>query len=372
MTECISSVRARIMSVPLKDEWQISLYSARSRPHTIVEITTESGTVGLGESSPSPAFMGETAETIKLVVDNHLGPAVVGLPVSDLARIHDRMNQVIYSHSAAKSALDIAVHDAWGKVTGLPVHALIGGCFRSEVPLSYVVGIKSNDRVCDEVRQIIADGFRTVKVKVGKNAERDIALVNDIREVVRESGEPVHIRLDANQGYDVPTAIRVIRDLEKTGELEAVEQPVPKWDLFGLREIRDRVRTPIMIDETVFSPEDAMNAIRMGAADMINIKVCKVGGLYQSRRIASMADAAGMRCTVGSNLELGIGIAASLHFSASTPSVSMASDFTCGAYLHDRDVTADSIIPRVCAGHAPVGTEPGLGVVLKETPEETV
>lgn len=115
-----------------------------------------------------------------------------------------------------------------------------------------------------------------------------------------------------------------------------------------------------------------MNAIRMGAADMINIKVCKVGGLYQSRRIASMADAAGMRCTVGSNLELGIGIAASLHFSASTPSVSMASDFTCGAYLHDRDVTADSIIARVATGHAPVGTEPGLGVALKEAPEETV
>ena len=369
MTEAIKSVRARIVSVPLKDEWQISLYSAKFRQHAIVEVITENGVIGLGESSPSPAFMGETAETIKLVVDNHLSAAVIGLPLNDIARIHDRMNQVIYSHSAAKSAVDIAVHDAWGRVMGLPVHALIGGRVRDEVALSYVVGIKAKERVCDEVRRVIDDGFRTIKIKVGKNPDRDIALVNEVRGVVRDSGRSVQIRLDANQGYDVPTAIRVIRDLEKTAELEAVEQPTRKWDLFGLREIRDRVRTPIMIDETVFSAEDAMNAIRMGVADMINIKVCKVGGLYQSRRIAAIAEAAGLRCTVGSNLELGIGIAASLHFAASTPSVSMASDFACGAYLHDHDITARSVLPCVRGGQMPVGNEPGLGVEVEHRPE---
>lgn len=372
MRETIRDVRAWIVSVPLKDEWKISLYSANCRQHAIVEVVTDNDVVGYGESSPSPAFMGETAETIKLVVENHLRPVVTGMCVSDIAQIHERMNQSIYSHSAAKSAVDIAVHDAWGKNSGSPVHALTGGRFRDHVPLSYVVGIKDNDRVCDEVSRVIREGFRTVKVKVGKSPERDIALVNDIREVVNEAGLPVRIRLDANQGYDVPTAIRVIRDLEKNGELEAVEQPTRKWDLFGLREIRDRVRTPIMIDETVFSPEDAMIAIRLGVADMINIKVCKVGGLYQSRKIAALAESAGMRCTVGSNLELGVGIAASLHFAASTPSVSMASDFTCGAYLHDHDITSASIVSSISTGCAPVSDAPGLGVELEARREETV
>lgn len=366
----IKDVRARVVSVPLKDEWKISLYSASCRQHTIVEVVTDDGVMGYGESSPSPAFMGETAETIKLIVENYLRPAVIGMGISDIAQIHERMNQVIYSHSAAKSAVDIAVHDAWGKSTGLSVNSLIGGRYRDRVSLSYVVGIKDNDRVCDEVRHVIKEGFRTVKVKVGKSPERDIALVNDIREVVNEAGVSVGIRLDANQGYDVATAIRVIRDLEKTGELEAVEQPTRKWDLFGLREIRDRVRTPIMIDETVFSPEDAMIAIRMGVADMINIKVCKVGGLYQSRKIAAMAESAGMRCTVGSNLELGVGIAASLHFAASTPSVNMASDFTCGAYLHDYDLTSSCIITSISEGSAPITDAPGLGVELEAHLEE--
>lgn len=370
MREIIRDVRVRIVSVPLKDEWQISLYSANCRQHTIIEVVTDSGITGYGESSPSPAFMGETAETIKLVVENHLRQAVIGMCVSDIAQIHERMNQSIYSHSAAKSAVDIAVHDAWGKSVGLPVHALIGGRYRDRVSLSYVVGIKDNNSACDEVRRVIREGFRTVKVKVGKSPERDIALVNDIREIVNEAGVPVRIRLDVNQGYDVPTAIRVIRDLEKLGELEAVEQPTRKWDLFGLREIRDRVRTPIMIDETVFSPEDAMIAIRLGVADMINIKVCKVGGLYQSRKIAALAESAGMRCTVGSNLELGLGIAASLHFAASTPSVNMASDFTCGAYLHDRDITSSSIVSTISSGCAPVDSAAGLGVELESHWEE--
>ena len=371
MREKIRDVRARIVSVPLKDEWQISLYSASCREHAIVEVLTEDGVAGYGESSPSPAFMGETAETIKLVVENYLRPVIVGYAVSDVARLHERMNQVIYSHSAAKSAVDIAVHDAWGKTAGLPVHSLIGGQYREHVALSYVVGIKDNERVCEEVERVIAQGFRTVKVKVGKSPERDIALVNDIRQVVNDAGMSVQIRLDANQGYDVPTAIRVIRDLEKISELEAVEQPTRKWDLFGLREIRDRVRTPIIIDETVFSAEDAMIAIRLGVADMINIKVCKVGGLYQARKIAAMAESAGMRCTVGSNLELGVGIAASLHFAASTPAVSMASDFTCGAFLHDHDITSGSIIPSISAGCAPIGDAPGLGVELEDEWKET-
>lgn len=366
MVEKIQSVRSRVVAVPLKDEWQIALYSAKCRQHTIVEVITDNGIVGIGESSPSPRFMGETADTIKLVVDKYLSPAVVGLPVNDVARIHDCMNDAIYSQSAAKSALDIAAHDAWGKAMGVPLHSLIGGQVRDEVALSYVVGIKANDRVCDEVERAVADGFRVVKVKVGKNPDRDIILVNEVRDVIRESGQTVQIRLDANQGYDVSTAVRVIRELEKTGELEAVEQPTRKWDLFGLREIRERVRTPIMIDETVFSAEDAMTAVRMGVADMINIKVCKVGGLYQSRRIAAIAEAAGLRCTVGSNLELGVGIAASLHFAASTPSVNMASDFTCGAYLHDHDITDNSIIPSVVRGSVPPGDGVGLGVNLED------
>ena len=108
--------------------------------------------------------------------------------------------------------------------------------------------------------------------------------------------------------------LKVIKEMENNGELESVEQPTIKTDYLGIKKIKNKVKTPIMLDETIFNPKEAMNAIRLDIADSMNIKVCKVGGLFEAKKIANMAEVAGMKCTVGSNLELGLGIAASLHF----------------------------------------------------------
>jgi o-succinylbenzoate synthase len=366
MSSEIIAVNTYIVEVPLTNQWSISLYSANTRRHAIVEVVTEDGIRGYGEASPSPAFMGETADTIKLVVDSYLNPAVIGLNVNELATIHKKMNDVIYSNSAAKSAIDIAVHDAWGKTLQTPVYQLIGGEYRKKIPLAYVVGIKNNHDAYEEALKRIEQGFEVVKVKVGKDEKRDIELVNLIRKAITDSGKDVKLRLDANQGYDVPTAIKVIQTLESSGELEAIEQPTKKWNLLGLKEIRTKVNTPIMIDETVFGPEDAMTAIKLEIADIINLKICKVGGLYQAKKIAALAESAGMSCTVGSNLELGIGIAASLHFVASTPVVKHPSDFICGVYLHDYDLLENSIEEIVEGGIANLTAGPGLGIRINK------
>lgn len=347
-------------------EWKISLYAAKTRRHAVLEVITEDGVRGFGEASPSPAFMGETADTVKLVTDLYLAPAVVGLPVSALSLIHERMNQAIYGNSAAKSALDIAVHDAWGKTVKQPVYELVGGLYRKKVPLTYVVGMKNTKNAYDEAMKRIDEGFNVIKIKVGQDPKRDVELVNLIRKAVDDSGKDVKIRLDANQGYDVPTAIRVIRELEEDGELESVEQPVRKWNVFGLKEICEKVKTPLMIDETVFGLEDVTNAIKLGIADIINLKICKVGGIHQAKKIAGMAEAAGMTCTIGSNLELGLGIAASAHVAVSTPVVNKPSDFICGIYLHDHDILQPSVIEFVEDGQMKLLSGTGLGVHVDE------
>lgn len=367
MSNKIKKVIAHIVEVPLINEWKIALYSAKTRRHAVVEIITDDGVHGFGESSPSPAFMGETADTIKLVVDKYLASSIIGLPINDLASIHARMNETIYSNSAAKSAVDIAVHDAWGKTLNTPVYELIGGEYRKEVPLAYVVGIKNNDNAYQEAMNRINQGFKVIKIKVGREPKRDIELVNLIRKAISDSGKEVKLRLDANQGYDVTTAIKVIRELEETGDLESVEQPTRKWNILGIKEIRNKVKTPIMIDETVFGPEDAINAVKFGIADIINIKISKVGGIYQSKKIAGIAEAAGMSCTVGSNLELGIGIAASLHFIASTPVVKNPSDFMVGLYLHEYDIIENAINDLYADGQLKLLTDPGLGVEVKKS-----
>lgn len=360
----IAKVNTYIVDVPLVNEWKISLYATKSRKHAIVEIITEDGIRGYGEASPSPSFMGETAETIKLVNDLYLTPVVLGNQINHLGLIHERMNAAIYGQNAAKSAIDIAIHDAWGKTLNQPVYELVGGKYREEIPLAFAIGIMDNQRAYEEAVQRIEEGYSVIKVKVGEEKNRDIELVKLIRKAINESKKNVQIRIDANQGYSVTDAIYVIRELETTGKLEAVEQPIKKLDLKGLKKIRETVETPIMIDETVFSVEEALFAIEYGCADIINLKTCKVGGIYQSKKIASIAEAAGISCAIGSNLELGIGIIASMHVAASTPVISRHNDFVAGAFLHTYDITSIPTKNLVKNGKLIVAEGPGLGIEL--------
>lgn len=364
MKDYIKEVNTYIVEVPLENEWRISLYAANMREHAIVEVVTENGVIGYGEASPSPAFMGETAQTIKLVNDKYLAPVLIGQPINNLSKIHERLNQVIYGHSAAKSAIDIAIHDAWGKVENKPVYELIGGKYRKQIPLTYVIGMKSDEDAYAEAKRVIELGFSTMKIKVGNDPERDIRVVESIRQAIKDSSKDVNIRLDGNQGYSVKDAIKVMRELERTGDIESIEQPVKKWNLFGMREVRRSIDTPIMADEMVFSPEDVTNIIKMECADIVNLKVCKVGGIFQAKKIAGMVESAGMTCTIGSNLELGIGITASMHVAVSTPVIVNPSDFICGAYLHTHDIISEPVWDRVDEGHITVTDYPGLGIEI--------
>lgn len=366
MSDHIKEVNTYIVEVPLVNEWKISLYSSKVRQHAIVEVVTEDGVKGYGEASPSPAFMGETAETIKLVNDQYLAPVITGLPLQSLSQIHRNMDQTIYGQSAAKSAIDIAIHDAWGKTENKPVYDLVGGLYREEIPLTYVIGMKSDEEAYEEAVKVMNLGFETIKIKVGKDPVRDIRVVQSIRQAIKDNKKDVRIRLDGNQGYHVADAIKVIRELEETGDLESVEQPIEKWNIFGLKEIRSAVKTPIMADELVFSIHDMTNIIKIGCADIVNLKICKVGGIHQAKKIAGMAEAAGMTCTIGSNLELGIGIAASMHVAASTPVIVNPSDFICGAYLHEHDIVQTPMWDLVEDGKIKVSNAAGLGVNLAE------
>ncbi|MBN2827578.1 MAG: dipeptide epimerase [Tissierellales bacterium] len=366
MSNYITDVIVHIIEVPLRTEWRISLYAASTRRHAIVEIITSVGIHGYGEASPSPAFMGETADTIKVVVEKYLAPSIIGIPVNEMSTIHEKMNCAIYGNSAAKSAIDIAAHDAWGKSLNQPIYNLIGGANKKQISLSYVVGIKNIDSAYQEALKYINEGYEVIKAKVGNDYHRDIEMVKNVRKAISDSGKVVKLRLDANQGYDTSTAIKLIRELEETGDLESVEQPTRKGNLNGLREIRMKVKTPIMIDETVFGPEDAIAAIRLEIADIINLKICKVGGFYQAKKIANMAESAGLKCTIGSNLELGFGIAASLHLGASTPVVCMPSDFACGIPLHEFDVIEENLLEYISNGQMSLLTKPGLGVTPKK------
>lgn len=357
----IVKINTYIVDVPLENEWKISLYSASTRQHAIVEVITKDGTHGYGEASPSPAFMGETAETIKLVIDNYLSKAIVGKSIFETEKINEIMEKTIYSQMSAKSAIDIAVYDVLAKYLNVPVYNLIGGRYRENIPLTYVIGMKDEESMIQEAKDTILAGYKCIKIKVGRDIKRDIAVIKKIHQLIEQKEEEVLIRLDGNQGYSISDAKLLLRSIEGIVPIESLEQPIPKWDLLGMHEIKKNTSIPIMADEAVFNIHDAYNVIKMDAADIVNLKICKVGGITGAKKIASIFESAGLKCVIGSNLELGIGMAASAHVAVSTPNVSMHNDFICGGYLHSEDITDAKFYNIVEDGEIRMWSDYGLG-----------
>jgi o-succinylbenzoate synthase len=356
----IQDVQAYLVEVPLAKEWQISLYSSQTRQHLVVKVTSAAGVSGLGEASPSPAFMGEYGEAMVIVVEKLLKPALVGLSALDLEKIHSLMDGTIHGNTAAKAAVDIALHDLIGKALEVPVYDLLGGRYREGVPLTWVVGIKPLKEVLAEVRRYVDKGYKTLKIKLGRSPAEDLEVIRQVR---KEVGDDIAIRVDANQAYTFDQAVRLFKRMEKY-EIESIEQPLLAHDLKGMRSLAEILDTPVMADEAVFTPADAFQVARERAADIINIKIGKVGGLYPAQKIASIAQAAGITCTVGSNLELEPGISASLHFALAASSATYPSDLFIGKDLHQYGIA--DLPSTIENGVAYLSAASGLGINLRK------
>lgn len=356
----IKDIQVKAIELPLKKQWKISLYSQSTRTHAVLKIITEDGITGYGEAAPSPAFMGETGNTIDLVINKYLKPVLIGQNVFDADVIHERMNSAIYGNYAAKSTVDIALYDAMGKTLKVPVYKLLGGKYRDKVELSWVVGMQDLDLSIQEAKEKLSEGYKVLKIKVGNSPEVDYKLIERIR---REIGQDVILRLDANQGYDYKTALLTFREIEKFG-LESIEQPVRRWDIQGMKMLRQKLKTPIMADESVSDFHAVNNIIKEQACDIVNIKVGKVGGLTMAKKIAQCLEASGLTATSGSNLEVGIGSAASIHFAASTNIVTVPNDLLLGGALHQYDIINNNF--QIVGGCVSVPEEPGLGIEVDE------
>jgi muconate/chloromuconate cycloisomerase len=355
----ITKVEATPVSIPLKKPFVISLGVMKTLDHVIVRLYTDSDVVGLGEAAPVPIFCEESYEDAKIVIDKYLAPAIIGEDLFNLERITERMDMAIKGHKYAKAAIDLAIWDAMGKALDVPAFQLLGGLYREKIPIVWIIGVGKQEEMAAEAKQYIKKGFSNIKVKIGMNPKEDIQNVEAIRSAI---GENPTIRVDANQGYSAATAIKTLRQMEKY-DLELIEQPVPGWDFDGMSKIAAALDTPVMADESLFSPKDALRLVQMRAAEIFNIKIMKPGGLYASKKIAHIAESAGIPCLVGSMIEMGIGTAACVHFACSTRIVQYPSELIGTAMLTD-DILKE---PYVASnGFLKVPKKPGFGVELDE------
>jgi L-alanine-DL-glutamate epimerase-like enolase superfamily enzyme len=233
--------------------------------------------------------------------------------------VHQIMNARLEYNTSAKAAIDIALYDICSKAAGLPLYRYLGGTVR-HCTTDKTIGIDTPEVMADEAAEIVKQGFTSIKVKAGLNVDDDIFAIELIRKAV---GPGIHIKVDANQGWSVKQAIRAIGEM-RAYDVAFVEQPVSAHDVEGLKQVTERVELPVMADESCFSPHDALRIVRHGAADMINIKLMKSGGIFPAIQILNIAEAAGVPCMVGCMLESTVGNAASVALSAARSNVQYA------------------------------------------------
>jgi L-alanine-DL-glutamate epimerase-like enolase superfamily enzyme len=373
----ISAVEATPFRLPRRKDFRWTGLQAGIGRFVLVRLYTDEGAVGLGEAAPLAEWggdhgrhSGETQLTVRHMVEEVIGPALVGVDPLNIQAISTMMDEVVSGHSYAKAAIDIALHDLLGKTAGLPVYQLLGGAIRETLPIAHMVGLMPLQEAVDEAASAVSDGVGALQIKGGVDAERDIALIAALRERL---GTSVWLRLDANQGYrDAKTAVGIIRRMEEFG-IDAVEQPVA--GLERMAEVRAQVNTLIIADESCWGPWDAFECAVGRGADAISIYLAKAGGITGARKVAAVAEAAGLPCDVNGSLESGIGNAANLHFAlASTvvrlpcviPMSATSESFpypVAGNYYEDDIVTAPF---PVAGGSLLPLTGPGLGVELDE------
>lgn len=356
MSNKIKKVTALPVRIPLKKPYVLSNVTQYAAEYVLVEVETENGTIGIGECAPFPGETEETQADIVPIIQTYLSKTIIGQDIFDLESIHHLMDCASPGHLFAKSGIDIALHDAIGKSLGIPVHKFIGGAYRSHVPVLGGMGIPANGAEAAVLaEELVTQGFKTIKMKIGKGKAHDIETVAAVRNTV---GSGVEIRLDANQAYSADQAIPILRALEKY-DLSLIEQPLPFWDWDGMAKVAAALDTPIMLDEPISAPPDIIKAYEKKAGDIIKIKVMRCGGIYKALKVCATAAACGFPVVLGSGHESGIGVAAELHLAAALAAIPYAGEMNGNGRLQ-KDIIEKGTDLR--NGLATVPTEPGLGI----------
>lgn len=309
----IDKIELKHISIPLKKTFKTALRTVDSAENTVVLIHTDDGLTGFGEAPPTKAITGEDNESIRAAINEYIIPALTGQDMSDMDVLQQKLHGAVSGNNSAKAAVDMALYDLYTRQLGKPLYQYLGG-YRNKVETDITISINEPEEMEADAAAAAEQGFSALKLKVGIDAGKDVQRVKCIRNAV---GKDMKIRLDANQGWEVDEAIRTIRTLEDLDfDIELVEQPVKARDFAGLKKVKDNVNTIIMADESMFTAQDARELLEMQAADLLNIKLMKCGGIYKALQIVEIAEEYGVECMLGSMVESKISLTAAAHLAA--------------------------------------------------------
>jgi L-Ala-D/L-Glu epimerase len=341
----ISSIEACPVTIPLKPERvMVNALGVHTVSNLVfVAVHTDDGLTGYGEATGSPTWSGETQAGTLAAIRQILSPLLIDQDPIEVRSLAKAMDRALWGNPFSKAALEMALLDLIGKSLRVPVCDLLGGRRRpSEIPLKFSIAAYEPARAAQVAESYALQGFRAVKVKVGFAVSADMARVQAVRSAL---GADFRIAVDANGGWSESDTVAALPHLERLG-VQALEQPLRRADFRGSARIRKRTSIPLILDESIFTREEALEAVRLNACDLISIYPGKNGGVWRSLEIAHLADAAGLECVVGSNIEADVASSAMLHLAVAMPNLSESVDHEIIGplyYTHSLGATAVKI-----------------------------
>ncbi len=315
----ITGIEAWDVTMPLSEPYTIAYESIDRVTNVFVGVETNRGVTGYGCAAPDYGVTGETAEDVLHSIRDIVTPLIRNSDPLRPAMLLERLRPGMKNRPSAMAAVDMAFYDIMGKVGNLSLWRLLGG-FRDRIKTSVTIGICPEEETVERARDWIRQGFRCLKLKGGRDVRMDILRVMKVREAV---GDEIELRFDANQGYSLEDSLLFV---EMTGKarLELFEQPTPKGKPDLLQRVTGGVSLPVMADESLMDLRDAFKIAKRGLADMVNVKLMKVGGIWEAMQIDSVAQSAGLEVMVGCMDEASLAISAGLHFALARPNVAYA------------------------------------------------
>lgn len=358
MADKIQKISIYKLSIPLKKPFVISLGPITHAENIIVKINTEKGFQGFGECSPFMTINGESQDTAFIVgqlLAKKLKEKNSIAPQYNL----DTMNEVIYGNSSIKSAFDIALHDVVAQEAGMPLYQYLGGKKNKKIITDYTVSLGSAEEMAKDALSIKEKGFKVIKVKLGTTFKEDVERIKSIRAAI---GKKINLRIDANQGWDVESAIKILKALEKY-DIQYCEEPIARWDFMNLKKIRNKCLIPVMADESCCDHHDAARLIALKSCTMFNLKLGKSSGITNALKIISQAEKAGMTMQVGGFMESKIGMTANAHLALTSKYIRYF-DFDT-PLMFSEDPVSNGIVYKE-KGLVEVPDTPGLGAIISE------
>ena len=345
----LHSVLVRIPQKPPIAPYQSRYRATSEKESLLVRLETDTGLVGWGETPVdwiNKSFAGNP--------EGALRKEAVGRDPFDLETWYAENKLGSY----LASGVEMAMWDLMGKATKQPLYKLLGGAVRKKIELAACMGIRPYDQAKAIARQYVEQGFSTLKTKAGRDAQEDLDMVRGIRD---GAGDGLKLRIDPNMGYAPEVAFPLARDLEKYN-LEYFEQPMHLTLIAEAARLRRQTKTPIGLNESVTTPEIVLQILQLHAADVILPDTYQCAGILGVKKVAALAEAAGIPCVFHCAHDLGLKTAAMLHVVASSPGFTLAND--CTYY----GLTDDIITPlfQIERGTMAVPEGPGLGVTVDE------